>query len=89
MLKKHERPNEWLLLIGSIIISIVLATCIDLSILELGALVNIFLPPLVGVCTLVCNFMLGRYVHGFRKAVLVVLIGINLAVGVILHFFDF
>jgi mannose/fructose/N-acetylgalactosamine-specific phosphotransferase system component IID len=88
-MNKREIILEALFLACSVVISIVLSNNVDLSTLELGALVNIYTPPIVGFCSMFLYALIAWFLKENRKIVLILLISINLVVGIILHYCDF
>ena len=85
---KHFRAIGALWLILSGFISYVLSTTVDMSGYELGALVNYFLPPVLGVFTILVFLILSFVIRNltYLKVLLVVLCLYNVYVGFALHF---
>ncbi len=76
----------WLLLAG--FISYVLSTTVDMAGYELGALINYFLPPVLGVFTILVFVILSFIIRNltYLKVLLVILCLYNVYVGFALHF---
>ncbi len=78
-----------ILIVFSIIVSVVLSISVDLSKLELGALANIFFPPVIGIITIGIYVFVILTTKETSIILLKVLCLINLLVGVLFHFFNF
>jgi hypothetical protein len=76
-----------LLILLSTLISFILSVTVDMSHYELGALVNYFWPPIVGLMTLIL-FLIVTWItknHTYRIIALVICCSYNLYVGLALH----
>ncbi len=76
-------------LIGiSSVISWVLATTVDLNQLELGALFNMYFPPLLGIVTFILFTILCLITdnRAIRLIILTLFCGLNLYMGLAFHF---
>jgi hypothetical protein len=77
------------IIIISIIVSWVLAMTTDLSGLELGALANLFFPPMLGIVTVLIYVVLGLVLKRYRLVIVIILCLLNISLGIIFHFFNF
>lgn len=77
------------IIIVSIIISVVLSTTVNLSKLELGALANIFFPPIIGIITIAIYFLGTWLIKKSRFFLIILLCLFNIFVGIFFHFSNF
>lgn len=75
-------------IVGSIVLSWILAVTVNLDKYELGAVFNLFLPPLVGVTTIILFLIFNAIFKNSKIQVpgLVICCLINLYIGVVFHF---
>ena len=84
-----RKTTHYSIITASILISIILSISVDLSKLELGALANVFFPPIIGIVT-VCIYTLTFSIIKRTSIILTaILCLINILTGIIFHFIDF
>jgi hypothetical protein len=87
-MKRPPTAAQFALILLSVLISWCFATTVDLNRLELGALFNLFFPPMLGVLTLIL-FTIVRIIFK-RQSVRIVTLSIccvaNLYLGLAFHY---
>ena len=85
---KKFRGLGTLLICVSAFISFLLATSVDMSHYELGALINYFWPPIIGLCTLILFIVTTFLTRNLNvvKILLVICCMYNLYIGIAFHF---
>lgn len=77
-----------LIIIGSCVVSIVLSNTADLDKKELGALANVFYPPIVGIISILFYWVAVRIFRWNPTVIMIIACLFNIATGFKLRFFD-
>ena len=71
----------------SILISCIFALSVNLTQYELGALYNMFVPPIIGIGTIILFLIANPIVKSLRAQIIILIIcAINLYTGTVYHF---
>jgi hypothetical protein len=85
---RYDVGKSVLLIFASILISWALAITVDLNNYELGAVFNLFLPPIIGVFTILFFLVFNAIFKHWKiqRIIIIVCCLINIYVGLVFHF---